>query len=725
MRPIDRASLSVLVFVVSSAAQAGSLAPPVGPIAPSMLTLDAIEPRDILKTFFESGAAVNTITQPGQYVAIGDIIVPAGKHGILIDLPPGASGQVSIDLNGFEIRGQPGSLDGVRKAGAFSACNFNIQNGTIVGMGGDGAHIENMQEANLCVSVRQCGGDGMEFMGVPVVSAMAINAKAPPPGAGNIVKGMGGHCVRASGCGEVVIDLTMSDAAQDGLRIENTDRCDLSFDVARCVGNGVSVTGCPEVFGMAINAKALPGGGVGIRHRVAQCGGGVVFTQCGNVQMSGLRVSGSGGGGGGGVPASGIGLIADTCDRLSLEGCTITDGTSHGYQFTDCEGVSMIACGFSKLGGDGIHAVSTAALRASKGRWIEVDIRHPAGSGDLCTGHGIYVSGIDTVSLANGLIRACDGDGVHIEAAAGASDKFVQVRGFRVERCAGDGIEVECDNLDIAECATQNNGGNGIASVHRKNLTINLVKSTDNQGDGLHVRESLVGVRQQGKTTQVTRSNISNNRLAGVSVEIAGTLTMDEVEANGNDMAGCDALLLPALGSVQEKAKQTKCRFAGNGFGTPEAFPGCLIRGAASVELREVDCSGNAASGLVLADLERDGRLDLVTCTSNGLHGVHMTTFTGLPGGRLHAVGLFCDGNTLDGLSVDSTIGGNIADCTFMNNGGVGLRCLATGHVIHRNSLLSNTGGPIIVAIPGNSVGPLVDEGTISTNCNPSANHVR
>lgn len=710
-------SASLVLLASVGVAIAGSLTPPPGPIAPEMKDLNALEPRRILGTVPGTAQCVHRITEPGQYVVTADIIVPAGKHGILLDLPPGTTAPVTIDMNGFEVRGQPGSLDGVRRSGAFIAADFNYRDGAVVGMGGDGVHIENMNGAHLSISARQCGGDGFEFMGVPQVSAVAINSKAPPPGAGNIVKGMGGHCVRASGCGEVVIDLTLQDAGQDGLRIENCDRCEVSFDVSNCAGNGVTITGVPEVAGVAIKQK-----GIGAEaNRVAGSGGsGVILTQCDSVEIAELRVSGSGGGGGGGIPGAGRGVVFSNCSRVSARDVVITDCTNHGVEVSDCIVAVLSDVRLGDIGGNGLHAtVVSGGFKELTGLDVYVD---------SFAGNGIHISGISAVQLLGGSLSNGGGDGVHIEDGVVAGDKFAQVRGFKVERCAGDGMKIECDDLILAECTTRDNAGNGVFAKNiRKNITVTLHKSHKNLMNGLLVSDAAArgGARQQGKSTQVTRSNISNNRAAGIFVETAGSLSMDEVECDGNDEHGLYALLLPALGSVQEKAKQVKCRFNNNGFGTPQIYPGALIQGASSLEMREVECTGNAASGLVVADLNRDGRLDQVTCTDNGEWGVRCMSTTGVPAGRFKVHAVHCGGNHFDGMMLEGSAGGEIADSTFSGNGSLGLRVLSFNHLVHRNAFVQNSGGSLFALLPGNTIAPVVDEGSLPTNCNPSANHLR
>ena len=94
-----------LVLAFGSAAVAGPLNPPAGPVTSTYKTLVEVEPRTAI-------SAVNTpanpnasfvITQPGSYYLTGDITVPSGKSGIQVY----AYG-VTVDLNGFTIRGSSG-----------------------------------------------------------------------------------------------------------------------------------------------------------------------------------------------------------------------------------------------------------------------------------------------------------------------------------------------------------------------------------------------------------------------------------------------------------------------------------------------------------------------------------------------------------------------------------------------------------------------------------------
>ncbi len=736
-RKICRAITVGVLLGGAGTALAGDLNPPVGSITSTMKPLDAIEPRVCLTDVAGSPAAVHRIVLPGQYLLTGHVVVSAGKHGILIDLPPGTPGTVSIDLNGFEIQGQPGSLDGVRRSGETSLGDFVITKGLIRDMGGDGVHVEDLQECRVAVSVRDCNGDGLEAVRCPLVTCgVAINQK----GTGaekNRIAGCGGNGVVTTDCDDVdVSSLSVSQCAGNGLSVSGSARVAISsVTVQECAATGVALSNCQfaSLIDSALNLTddgitvfstgTFESSGVTIE---GFAGDGAVFTTTKDVKIKGhydvkkvegiLR--------GGGVPGGGRGLVFDTCSRVSVQGCAVADIDGDGIQVIECDRASLTGCRVDDCDGDGISA---SAASSSSSRWLEVDLRSPAGSGAFqCGGHGLHIVGIDTVLLSGGSVRDCGGDGVHIEQAAGASDKFAQVRGFQVERCAGDGFEIECDDLSMADCTALNNGGHGAYGKSiRKNISVTLFKSHRNQLDGLHVSDGAARtLRQQGKSTQVTRSNISNNRGGGVTVIGSGPLTMEEVECDGNDKEGCFALLLPALGSVQEKAKQVKCRFNNNGFGTPTAYPGVMIQGAASFEMREVECSGNAGSGLVAADFNRDGRLDFVTCSSNGGNGVQVSSSSGTPNGRLRVSGTLCVDNGSNGMFLEATTGGEVSECTFSGNAGFGLFMIGSGHVVRTNTCSSNAGGSLFVPVPGNVVGPLIDELSVAGNCNPAANYV-
>jgi parallel beta-helix repeat protein len=126
-------SILTLLLAAPALALAGPLDPPAGPIAPT----PGPEPRIAINAANTPGDADSLfkITQPGSYYLTGNITGVAAKHGIEIV----ASG-VTIDLNGFDLVGVSGSLDGVI-ASTSNITNIAILNGSARSWGGDGIDL--------------------------------------------------------------------------------------------------------------------------------------------------------------------------------------------------------------------------------------------------------------------------------------------------------------------------------------------------------------------------------------------------------------------------------------------------------------------------------------------------------------------------------------------------------------------------------------------------------
>jgi parallel beta-helix repeat protein len=124
-----------VLLACAAPAPAGSLTPPGAP-APTMKTLDQVEPRIPLGPLTTPGDAdsVYKITTPGSYYLTGNLFGSSGKSGIEI-----ATGNVTVDLGGFLVSGGTGSLDGVRASTTFQ--NLVVHSGTVIGWGGDGIDL--------------------------------------------------------------------------------------------------------------------------------------------------------------------------------------------------------------------------------------------------------------------------------------------------------------------------------------------------------------------------------------------------------------------------------------------------------------------------------------------------------------------------------------------------------------------------------------------------------
>ena len=103
----------------STALAQGSLTPPGAP-APTMKSLDQIEPRTPI------ASVPFTIASPGSYYVTTNLTGASGLSGITI-----SNNNVTLDLNGFALLGVPGSLYAV--AFANSQTNVIVRNGTMTG----------------------------------------------------------------------------------------------------------------------------------------------------------------------------------------------------------------------------------------------------------------------------------------------------------------------------------------------------------------------------------------------------------------------------------------------------------------------------------------------------------------------------------------------------------------------------------------------------------------
>jgi len=232
------------------------LTPPGAP-APTMKTLDQIEPRAAIGTNTTPGDANNTfiISQPGSYYLTTNLVGVSPKRGIDIR----ASG-VTLDLNGFAMLGVAGASSGVNiQDGLTNVC---VRNGTISGWaGGPGvtaSAASNCRYERLRISRNgsNAGGDGLETgPGCVVIGCNVLS---------NGEIGSGGVGIDA-GPRTLVKDCTVSDNAGHGISTGSgsivTD-CAVAanHDKGIIAGDDGTVENCSvsanEHYGIDANARA-------------------------------------------------------------------------------------------------------------------------------------------------------------------------------------------------------------------------------------------------------------------------------------------------------------------------------------------------------------------------------------------------------------------------------------------------------------------------------------
>ncbi|MEL7472530.1 MAG: hypothetical protein AAGK04_04370 [Planctomycetota bacterium] len=127
-----RTRAAAIALSITTAALAGPLTPPAGPVSATPKTLQSIEPRIELNATNTPGdaSAVFVISQPGSYYLSDNIDIATNQSGVRI-----ASNDVSLDLNGFALIGNGSGGRGVTMGGVFpfNRENIIVRNGTARG----------------------------------------------------------------------------------------------------------------------------------------------------------------------------------------------------------------------------------------------------------------------------------------------------------------------------------------------------------------------------------------------------------------------------------------------------------------------------------------------------------------------------------------------------------------------------------------------------------------
>ncbi|MDP1663306.1 MAG: right-handed parallel beta-helix repeat-containing protein [Phycisphaerales bacterium] len=152
---VPAALVLIAAGLIAGAAVAGPLNPPAGAVAPTAKPLADVEPRTAINAANTPGDtdSVYRISQPGSYYLTGNLTGAAGKSGIEI-----AASGVTIDLNGFELLGVPGSLSGTRPGATIS--NVTVKNGSARNWGEAGVSLSYFQVTGCRIDSVHASGNG-------------------------------------------------------------------------------------------------------------------------------------------------------------------------------------------------------------------------------------------------------------------------------------------------------------------------------------------------------------------------------------------------------------------------------------------------------------------------------------------------------------------------------------------------------------------------------------
>jgi hypothetical protein len=264
-------ALTILNVQFSIASAQGILTPP-GPPAPSMLSLNQIEPRTPISS------APYTISQPGSYYLTTNLNLTSGLSAITI-----AANGVTLDLSGFTISSTSypfnlgsgilisNNLSNITiKNGFIDGGTIDSGNGTFSG-GGFGYGINCSANSAINVYVSHISVSGVAYYGINLglgVSTLVDSCTVNTASAYGIVAVSVEHCVAAD-CGySGIIASTVTDSTGYSVYPIDGDGGINSTLAQNCYGSSVSGDGLDA--NQAINCSGTAdGNGDGLYAQVA------------------------------------------------------------------------------------------------------------------------------------------------------------------------------------------------------------------------------------------------------------------------------------------------------------------------------------------------------------------------------------------------------------------------------------------------------------------------
>ncbi len=704
-------ALFLLVTTLApSAAQAGNLTPPAGPITPTAKPLAEIEPRVAITTANTPGDAdsVFRITQPGSYYLAASVAGVVGKSGVEI-----AASDVMLDLNGFALIGLAGTLDGVVVSTPGSQ-NVAIRNGAIRAWGGDGVDTVNADNVILEQLLLAANtADGIHAEGNNVI---VRNCVARSNGANGINLLQPGAAAEFGAARAAASDDGKSDpkpnprtpAPQAPGAPRGVNGSDGSL-VIGCTAQSNSISGIVVGFGCTVaDCVSRSNLGVGIGawsdSTIERC------TAVGNIDsgidvISSCRIAGCT------CNSNGLGISAEL-GQSTITDCYLSANTSDGIRTSgDCL-ITRNTClvNGNSGSGAGIHTSAGGSRIADNfvehnDRGLDIDnadnqisgnaVRLNTDNYDIVAGNQLNIllgqlpESIDwpsTVTLA-GNLTGSTGNGITVN----ADEVTIDLAGHSLVGVAGslDGINVAANkgkNLSVLNGTIRGWGGDGLDAAASFNAHVRGVRASDNGGDGL----------KTGTSADITDCQSRDNTGTGINAGV------------GSHIGGCTARLNGVTGIIGSSACTiTACASSNNTASGISAFGSSTVSNCTA--------ASNGGDGIVVTNSSMIRGCTASTNTANGINaGSDCRIVDNNTAGNGNGAG---DGAGINVTGSNTRIEGNNA-----TNNDRGIDCNpATGNLIIRNSASGNAPNYDIVA--GNTAGRLVTNANIATSSNPHANY--
>ena len=290
----------------------------------------------------EAGIQSDTIIidSPGSYILTGNILGRVGQNGIEIH-----SGNVSLDLGGWSIRGVSGSLDGVTIIGPERA-NIRINNGSVTLWGEDGIDLTKARNSRVdSVRVSANGGYGIILQNgvISVCSArnngidgMKVSQSSVIVNSTSVFNGDDGF---DAGPGSTIRNCTTDSNADHGIVMHASGMVIGSTAWANGnrginAGTGVTIEGCNVAGNAAMGINA--GTGSVIKNTISMANGSDGIRVRGAVRVEGNTVSDNVGAGIRLTQGSGARIESNTCTEnqtgylIAGGGNIVIKNTAHG-----------------------------------------------------------------------------------------------------------------------------------------------------------------------------------------------------------------------------------------------------------------------------------------------------------------------------------------------------------------------------------------------------------